>query len=192
MNSSIRQRTASVDWNQVLRQLMEGDRLALARLSRLINGFLSRWNAYDFRDDWDDLIQEVVVAAVLAVRAGQLRDPAAVIGWLRTTARFKFVDRLRSQLRCPESESLAAEDEPESIDVPSEASDQLALRGDMKRALGRLPAKTQAAVLGVYVHGKTYDEVAAESGIPLGSLKRYLRDGLAQLRGELRAFAPSE
>lgn len=179
------------DWYAVLRRLMEGDRLALVKLSRLLNSFLARWNAYDFRDEWDDLIQEVVMAAVVAVREGKLRDPAAVVGWLRTTARFKFMDRLRSHLRCPEGESLPWEDEVEGIDTASEAPDP-ALREDMKRALERLPEKVRTAVLGVYIHGKTYDEVAEESGVPLGSLKRYLRDGLTQLRGELRDFLPSK
>ena len=47
------------------------------------------------------------------------------------------------------------------------------------------------AVVGVHVHGKTYAQVAEESGIPLGSLKRYLRDGLAQLREELAGFLES-
>lgn len=52
-----------VDWAAVLERLLAGDRLALLQLSRLVNGFLARWNADDFRDEWDDVIQEVVLAA---------------------------------------------------------------------------------------------------------------------------------
>jgi hypothetical protein len=40
----------------------------------------------------------------------------------------------------------------------------------------------------VYVAGHTYSEAAAATGIPLGSLKRYLRDGLNTLRAELADF----
>jgi DNA-directed RNA polymerase specialized sigma24 family protein len=40
-------------------------------------------------------------------------------------------------------------------------------------------------VTAVYVGGMTYEEAARATGIPLGTLKRYLRDGLAQLREEL-------
>jgi len=35
------------------------------------------------------------------------------------------------------------------------------------------------------VRGQTYPEAAASTGIPLGSLKRHLRDGLAALRTAL-------
>jgi RNA polymerase sigma-70 factor (ECF subfamily) len=179
------------DWYEILRRLTEGDRLALLRLSRLLNGFLARWNAYDFRDEWDDLIQEVVIAAVVALREGRFRDRASVVGWLRSTARFKFVDRLRSHLRTPEGESVPWEEVVERVEAEAEGVEARELREDLQRALARIPEKKRLVVLGVYVHGKTYDEVAAESGIPLGTLKRYLRDGLAELREELRALVPA-
>ena len=60
------------DWYGVLEALQAGDGLALARLTRLINGFLANWNAYDFRSDWDDLLQEVIIAAALALREGRI------------------------------------------------------------------------------------------------------------------------
>ena len=93
------------DWGATLEALLEGDSLALARLTRLINGFLGRWNAYDFRSDWDDLVQEVVVAGALALRDGKIRDRRAVVGYLRTTARFKFIDRLKAHTRTREDET---------------------------------------------------------------------------------------
>jgi len=37
----------------------------------------------------------------------------------------------------------------------------------------------------VYLEDQTYEEAVATTGIPLGSLKRYLRLGLAQLRAQL-------
>ena len=59
--------TPNEDWAQVLERLLDGDRLALLQLTRLLNSFLGRWNAYDFRDEWDDLIQEVILAAATAM-----------------------------------------------------------------------------------------------------------------------------
>lgn len=170
----------------MLERLLEGDRLALVELSRLINSFLSRWNAYDFRDEWDDLIQEVLVASGTALREGRIRERAAVVGYLRTTARFKFVDRLKSHLRHRENDTLPWEDVVDSSLEPAsddEAAD--ATRRDLQRALAKLPEKKREAVLAVYVHGKTYDEASDATGIPLGSLKRYLREGLSELRLEL-------
>jgi RNA polymerase sigma-70 factor (ECF subfamily) len=49
----------------------------------------------------------------------------------------------------------------------------------------KLPERSRDIVFGVYGQGKTYEQVAQESGTPLGSLKRYLRDGLAELRKQL-------
>ena len=50
-----------------MERLLEGDPVALARVTRLINGFLARWNAYHFRDEWDDLMlgSDVCYAPVL-------------------------------------------------------------------------------------------------------------------------------
>ena len=45
--------TQQEDWYAVLEALQDGDAMALARLTRLINGFLASWNAYDFRSDWE-------------------------------------------------------------------------------------------------------------------------------------------
>jgi RNA polymerase sigma-70 factor (ECF subfamily) len=180
------------DWYAVLEALQDGDALALARLTRLINGFLAGWNAYDFRSDWDDLLQEVIIASAVALREGRIRDRRAVVGYLRTTARFKFVDRLRVHLRVKEDQTLPWEDVVGSDELST--ANTMAPEGlsqDVRNALGRLSEKRRVAVLGVYLEGKTYNVVSEESGIPLGSLKRYLREGIAQLREELADFIDS-
>jgi RNA polymerase sigma-70 factor, ECF subfamily len=176
--------TASTDWAAVVDRVLGGDRLALAQLSRFVNALLARWNAYHFRDDWDDIVQEVVLAAALAVRDGRLRDRGAVAGYLRSTARFKFVDRLKASLRCSEGETLSWE---EVVAGPLEPARPSAheLGRDLRAALERLPAKTRDALVAVYLEGRTYEEAASHTGVPLGSVKRYLREGLAQLRARL-------
>jgi len=180
------------DWYAVLEALQEGDALALARLTRLINGFLGRWNAYDFRSDWDDLLQEVILAAAVAMREGRIRDRRAVVGYLRSTARFKFVDRLRVHMRAREDQTLPWEDVVGSDELTTATEPSaVGLSQDVQAALERLSEKRRVVVLGVHLQGKTYNEVAEETGIPLGSLKRYLREGLAQLREELADFLDS-
>jgi RNA polymerase sigma-70 factor (ECF subfamily) len=180
------------DWYGVLEALQAGDGLALARLTRLINGFLASWNAYDFRSDWDDLLQEVIIAAALALREGRIRDRRAVVGYLRTTARFKFVDRLRVHMRVREEQTVPWEDVIGSDELATAAT--MAPEGlsqDVRKAVESLSEKRRVAVLGVYLQGKTYNAVSEETGIPLGSLKRYLREGLAQLREQLSDFIES-
>src|SRR5574342_723655 len=86
------------DWAGLLQRVVDGDGLALVQATRLVNGFLVRWNAYAFREEWEDLVQEVISAGAIALREGRIRDPQAAVAFLKTTARFKFVDRVRSQL----------------------------------------------------------------------------------------------
>ncbi len=45
---------------------------------------------------------------------------------------------------------------------------------------------------GVYGEGRTYEQVAQDTGIPLGSLKRYLGEGLRQLRAQFLADGEQE
>jgi RNA polymerase sigma-70 factor (ECF subfamily) len=173
------------NWIGVLQRVLAGDRLALLQASRLVNGFLVRWNAYDFHDEWEDLVQEVICAAALALRDGRLRDPQAAAGFLRTTARFKYIDLLRARLGLRRGERFPWEELVASREGAFEAGLGAEAREDLRRALARIPDKKRAAVTAVYVEGQTYDEAARATGIPLGTLKRYLRDGLAQLRDEL-------
>jgi len=169
----------------MLQRVVDGDGLALVQASRLVNGFLMRWNAYAFRDEWEDLVQEVISAGALALREGRLRDPQAAVAFLRTTARFKYIDRLRSQLGNGRGERLPWEEIVASRERSLEAGLGAEAREDLRRALARIPDKKREAVMAVYVGGLTYDEAARATGLPLGTLKRYLRDGLAQLRDEL-------
>jgi RNA polymerase sigma-70 factor, ECF subfamily len=173
------------DWMAVVERLLAEDVAAFLALARLVNGYLARWRAYDFADEWDDLIQEAVLATVAAVRSGRLRDPAAVSGYVRVVTRNKLADRLRARLRLgrnallPWDERIAAGAlDPEGLSRE--------LRADVVAALAELPEKKRLAVCAVYLEGKTYDQVSSEAGIPLGTLKRYLRDGLAQLKDRLQ------
>ncbi len=52
----------------------------------------------------------------------------------------------------------------------------------MRLALSKLSEQQSAALLAVYGGGRTYEQAASDTGIPLGSLKRHLREGLARLR----------
>src|SRR4029453_4387694 len=65
------------NWTGLLQRVVDGDALAFVQASRLVNSFLVRWNAYVFRDEWDDLVQEVIAAG--GARAAR-RAPARSAG----------------------------------------------------------------------------------------------------------------
>jgi RNA polymerase sigma-70 factor (ECF subfamily) len=55
-----------------------------------------------------------------------------------------------------------------------------------------LPEDEQRVLHGIYRQGRTYQEVADDTGIPLGTLKRRLRSALATLRERLGAARSAE
>ena len=168
-----------VDWMRVVERLVAGDRLAFAQLGRLVTGYLSKLRAYDFREEWDDLRQEVVVAVVANVRAGRLRDSRALAAYVRVITRNKFIDRLKLHLRCPPGERLPWDDETARAMAVDERDPRLQ---DLWRAVGELPDDEQRVLDEVYRQGKTYEEASASVGMPLGTMKRRLRTALMALR----------
>jgi RNA polymerase sigma factor (sigma-70 family) len=176
------------DWMDVLARLERGDRLAFLEVNRLVTGCLTRLRAYDFQDEWDDLRQEVVLAVLASARAGRLRDPQAFVGYVKIITRNKLMDRLKRRLDHHEKESLpwddaiatAADAELRAADEDTQADAQA-----LRAALDELPADERRVVDGIYAQGRTYEEVAAATGIPLGTMKRRLRDALVFLRRRL-------
>jgi len=174
------------DWPAVMDALLEGDRAALLKLSRLITGFLRHWRAFDFRQDWEDLVQEVLVAAVEGVREGRVENRSAIAGYIRSIAYHKFNDRLRQHVSRHEDETLPWEEEHADRNPGFFGRNPNPEVGvEVKRLLSKLPENQGEILLAVYGHGRTYEQVARDAQIPLGTLKRILRQGLARLREEL-------
>ena len=173
-----------MDWLEVVERLLDGDGEAFLRLARLVNQFLAGWRAYDFGDEWEDLIQEAVTATAVAVREGRIRDTHALPGYLKAVTRNRFADRLKARLRLGR-DAVVVWDERIGVGALDGTGISVELRQDLAAALGGLPEKARLVVHSVYLEGKTYEQASRDSGIPLGSLKRYLRDGLEKLRSDL-------
>jgi RNA polymerase sigma-70 factor (ECF subfamily) len=135
--------------------------------------------AYDFREEWEDLRQEVLLAVVANARAGRLRDRQAFVGYVRIITRNKFFDRLKRELRA--REALPWEDET----APAAAAPEPLLLGDAWAAVRELPGEEQRILEGLYLEGRTYQEMSEVLGMPLGTLKRRLTSCLAALRARL-------
>lgn len=179
----------AVDWLAVVQRVLDGDRAAYARLVRLVTGHLTGWRAYDFRADWDDMIQEVLVSTVEAFRDGRLADSGALVAYVRQAARFKFIDRIRILQRRGRPVELNEQQEaggegsalawPPADTAPGRA---LELSVSIREAMTKLDPREREAVTWVYLRGHTYEEAAEATGIPLGTLKRALRTALVSLK----------
>jgi RNA polymerase sigma factor (sigma-70 family) len=168
------------DWGAAMEALLQGDsdkrQVAFLKLNRLISGFLTTLQAWDHCDHWEDLRQTVLMKLVKSYSQGQLRESQAFVAYARTITRNEFYDFLKARggPTVEELPELEAE-EPQDKETP------LVVRS----ALGRLPEEQRRAIQAVYLEGKTYEEAAEATAIPLESLKRYLRLGLGQLREQL-------
>lgn len=179
------------DWGSLCERLLAGDRAAFATFNRLVSRYLTQLRAYDFREEWDDLRQEVLLATLANARAGRLRDPQAFSGYVRIVTRNKFVDRLKRELRVRERDALPWDDETARAISPAAGPADAAARRELWQAVEALPEEQQALLAGVYLEGRSYQEVSDATGVPLGTLKRRLREGIAALRARLAGPGPA-
>jgi len=130
------------------------------------------------RDDIEDLVQEVFMAAWRQLRT--LRDPAAFSGWLLTIARHVRIDHAR---RFRTYEDL---DEQRAGAIAPVGSDRL----EASRALAairRLPEAYREPLLLRLVEGLTGPEIALRTGLTAASVRVNLCRGMKLLRDELDA-----
>lgn len=136
------------DWVAVLDLLLRGDRLAFLEVNRLVTGYLQQLRAWDFRDEWDDLRQEVLLSIVASARAGRLRDAQAFLAYTRAITRNKFVDRLKRHLRC--KEKLPWDEEAARA---LEAGPDESGSAELRAAVQSLPLDQQRVLDGIYTQG---------------------------------------
>lgn len=122
-----------------------------------------------------------------------------VLTWLLAIARSRAIDALRRNER-HEHEELQGDDPAEPA-AECAAADELieASRGAQRvhEALGRLDPRSRQLVALAFLRGLTHDEIAAQTGMPLGSVKSLIRRALLKLRALIEqpgraAAAPAE
>jgi RNA polymerase sigma-70 factor (ECF subfamily) len=131
----------------------------------------------------EECMQDVM--ATLWTKAG-LYDPerASVATWVFTIARNRRIDSIR-RMRRPEPEDLpwGPEHEPDQAEV-------LGLRQETERlgqALRQLPDAQRHLIERAYFGDLTHTEIAAETGLPLGTIKSRIRLALDRLRHEMKS-----
>ncbi|MFK7878533.1 MAG: sigma-70 family RNA polymerase sigma factor [Roseobacter sp.] len=130
----------------------------------------------------EECAQDVMVA--LWHKAHQF-DPsrASVATWIFTIARNRKIDILRKQRRPdPEDLTWGPEQEPDQTDV-------LALQQETERlgtALSKLPEAQRELIEKAYFGDLTHSEIAAQTGLPLGTIKSRIRLALERLRHTMK------
>ena len=177
--------TPKIKWVGHLRRIqVNQDQQAFAEL---FSYFAPRVKAFLIKSGANPGLAEECTQEVMATlwHKAHLFDPsrAGVSTWIFTIARNKKIDALRKQRR-PEPEDLAwgPEAEPEAADV-------LALQQETKNlseAIARLPQQQRDLIKRAYYGDLSHSEIAAETGLPLGTIKSRLRLALVKLRQTMK------
>lgn len=123
------------------------------------------------------------VMATLWQKAYQF-DPnrASVSTWVYTIARNRRIDMLRKSLRAePEDLTWGPGAEPDQAEI-YEAQQETKRLG---HALAVLPDKQRALIERAFYGELSHSEIAAETGLPLGTIKSRIRLALNRLRQEM-------
>ena len=130
------------------------------------------------RSDALDATQDAFLT--LFRRAASFRGEATFSTWLFRIATNAAHDVLRKSARAP-----VPEDElPEPAATGTNVADTVTLRVDLRNALARLPEEYRQSVVLHDIGGVPYDEIAAITGVSLGTVKSRISRSRKRL-GEL-------
>ena len=172
-------------WVEHLKRIqLDQDQNAFAEL---FGYFAPRVKAFLMKSGAPPSMAEECAQEVMATlwHKAHLFDPsrASVATWIFTIARNKKIDAFRKQRR-PEPEDLqwGPESEPEASDILAlqQEANQLTL------AMTALPSQQRDLIKKAYFGELSHSEIAAETGLPLGTIKSRLRLALSKLRQTMK------
>jgi RNA polymerase sigma factor (sigma-70 family) len=169
------------DWAGLLIEVR--DRQDRAAFAQLFRHFAPRVKAFLMKSGAGAALAEECAQDVMATlwQKAHLFDPAraSVSTWVYTIARNKRIDALRKDRRAePEELDWGPEPEPDQAEVmeAQQETERLSL------ALASLPDKQRALIERAFYGDLSHSEIAAETGLPLGTIKSRIRLALDKLR----------
>lgn len=173
------------DWIQVMERIrIHKDEAAFKTLFLY---FAPRVKAFLMKSGASNTLAEECAQDVMATlwQKAHLFDPsrASLATWIFTIARNRKIDALRKDRR-PEPEDLpwGPEAEPDQADVleMQQAAERLG------NAVKQLPEKQRRLIERAYYGDVTHSQLAAETGLPLGTIKSRIRLALKRLRQDMK------
>jgi len=142
--------------------------------------------------DTDDLLQEIF-CEVWRLASHYSEEKGKALGWLITLARRRAIDKLRKKeayQRAEERLRVENSHDPRNsmhhgADDDAEASDRAEI---LQRVIGTLPVPQRDALRMAYYNGMSQREIAARTGIPLGTIKTRLELAVRKVRSAILAL----
>jgi len=134
--------------------------------------------------DVEDILQDVFYALV---EANWLTRPVEQAGaWLFRVARNRIIDFFRKK-RPVQFEAEGIEDLLPSADAgPEEAYARSLLWDELEQALAELPEEQRSVFIAHEIEGRSFKEIALETGVPVNTLLSRKRYGVLHLRDRLK------
>jgi RNA polymerase sigma factor (sigma-70 family) len=154
----------------------------VARYTPLVLSVVRRHRLQD--DDAEDVVQ--IVWLRLVEHLGELREPAALPGWIRTTAANECLRVIRARRTMPSSDPFGHRSAA-GAEVVDDAPDATMLDAERHEALlaamAELPER-QRALLALLIEDPPvpYEDISARLGIPVGSIGPTRARALARIR----------
>jgi RNA polymerase sigma-70 factor (ECF subfamily) len=104
--------------------------------------------------------------------------------FITTIARRRLIDRLRRQKQVPQADDIEVLDRIGWAD-PGTRGEICAEAERAAVAVARLRPEQQRVIELAVLHGLSHSEIAAQTGLPLGTVKTQMRRGLLQVREAL-------
>jgi RNA polymerase sigma-70 factor (ECF subfamily) len=139
-----------------------------------------------------DLAEEVAQDVFAQVWRDAGRYDAArstVAGWIVMLTRTRAIDRLRARRARPDVSAAVETDRVTPMASPDRTPESSTIVAEDRRlvrgALARLPDQFRSLIEMAYYEGLTHTEIAARTGIPLGTVKTRIRSAMGTLRSTL-------
>jgi len=146
------------------------------------------------REDAEDILQDVFSELVEAYR---LMKPIEQVGaWLFRVARNRIIDRFRKRREEPSSQQIAEDGELLMLEdlLPSPAAGpdaeyaRTVLLEELEDALDELPQEQREVFVAHEIEGRSFRELAAETGVSVNTLLSRKHYAVLHLRERLRAI----
>jgi RNA polymerase sigma-70 factor, ECF subfamily len=174
------------DWAELAGRVRQGDSFAEEELSKHFYPRIVAMAVVRLRDPEtaQEIAQDTVLAVLVALREGKLREPKKLPGFVSGTARNLLNNHFRSRREAPNEVEL----DPE---IPSELNleNELELteqRRAVRAALGRINPKDRAILLFTLVDGMNPREIAFRVGLSFDNIRTRKMRAIRQVMEELR------
>jgi RNA polymerase sigma-70 factor, ECF subfamily len=171
---------------ELLRRVAEGDQTAFAafydRLSPILYGVALR--LMNDVGEAEDVLQD---GFTYIWRRSRSYDPSrsSTFAWAVMIVRNKAIDRLRVRQRVERLQQSISLSEAEMPDLDDQSSVEPMLRErrtQVRAALAQVSPEQRQALEMSFFSGLSHDQIAAQLGAPLGTVKARIRRGLLHLR----------